>query len=298
MCAAAICALLFGNGELASAQEKLRLLIIDGQNNHNWKETTPYLKSVLEATGRFDVTVSTTPPKEAPPDAWKTFRPDFKAFAAVLSNYNGEAWPEPVRTSLENYVHDGGGLVIVHAANNAFPDWPAFNEMIGLGWRGAGFGDRLVLDDQGKEQRVPKGEGPGAGHGAQHAYSVVIRDRMHPVTRDMPAEWLHPKDELYHGQRGPARSMHVLATAFSSPDSGGTGAHEPLVWWIPYGRGRVFTNLLGHVGGNSDDLTAMRCLGFQALLTRGSEWAATGEVTIPLPQMFPTAEKVSLAPES
>lgn len=295
--AAMACVICLLGSRHALSQEKLKLLIVDGQNNHNWQTTTPFMKTVLEKTGRFTVSVATTPPKEAPQDAWAAFQPDFKAHQVVLSNYNGEAWPESVRTAFESYVHDGGGLVIVHAANNPFPDWPAFNEMIGLGWRGALFGERLILDEQGQEVRVPKGEGPGAGHGAQHAYAVVIRDRMHPITKGMPAEWLHPKDELYHGQRGPARGMHVLATAFSSPDSGGTGAHEPLVWWIPYGRGRVFTNLLGHVGGNSQDLTAMRCLGFQALLTRGAEWAATGEVTIPLPEKFPTAEQVSLAPE-
>ena len=57
------------------------------------------------------------------------------------------------------------------------------------------------------------------------------------------------QDELYHGQRGPAEHMHILATAYSDKAKGGTGTNEPMVWVIPYGKGRVFTTVLGHVGG-------------------------------------------------
>ena len=266
----------------AEEAEKLKLLIVDGQNNHNWKAMTPPMKAFLEATGRFDVTVATTPPAKSDKAEWEKFRPEFSKYAVVLSNYNGEAWPAAVQAYLEKYVKDGGGLVVVHAANNAFQDWPAWNEMIGLGWRDNSFGDRITLDDQGEVVRTPKGEGPGAGHGPQHAYRVKIRDLEHPVTDGMPGEWLHAKDELYHGQRGPAKDMHILATAFSAKDKGGTGTNEPMIWTIPYGKGRVFTTVLGHVSG--DDITALKDPGFQAMVTRGSEWAATGAVTIPLPK--------------
>jgi type 1 glutamine amidotransferase len=102
----------------------------------------------------------------------------------------------------------------------------------------------------------------------------------------MPLRWLHGSDELYHGQRGPVDQMHVLASAYSAPERGGTGAHEPMVWWIPFGEGKVFTTVMGHVGGN--DTRSIRCKGFLAVMSRGSEWAATGKVTIPLPQEFPT----------
>jgi hypothetical protein len=91
--------------------------------------------------------------------------------------------------------------------------------MIGLGWRNNKFGDRVTVDDKGAVVRTPAGEGPGSGHGPQHAYKVVVRDREHPVTRGMPAEWMHATDELYHGQRGPAEHMQILATAYSAPPS-------------------------------------------------------------------------------
>jgi type 1 glutamine amidotransferase len=276
-----------------AANEKIRLLIIDGQNNHNWAAMTPPMKATLEKTGRFTVDVATTPPAKSPKEAWDKFRPDFAKYDVVLSNYNGEQWPAEVNKGLEKFVHDGGGLVLIHAANNAFRGWPEYNKMIGLGWRGADFGDRVTLDDAGRIVHTPKGEGPGAGHGPQHEFVVKVRDAEHPVTKGMPAEWLHARDELYHGQRGPAENMHILATAYSAPDKGGTGAHEPMIWWIPFGKGRVFTTVMGHAMGN--DITAIRCIGFQTVMTRGSEWAATGKVTLPIPENFPSAAKVSTA---
>jgi hypothetical protein len=274
------------------AVEKVRVLIIDGQNNHNWRAMTPPMKADLERSGRFTVDVVTTPEPKAPRAAWDAFRPDFTGYDVVLSNYNGEPWPTEVQKALEDYVAGGGGLAIIHAANNAFPDWPAFNQMIGLGWRGSGFGDRLTIDDSGKVIRTLKGQGPGSGHGAPHAFKITVRNPDHPITHSMPTEWMHAKDELYHGQRGPANDIEILASAYSAKDKGGTGTNEPMIWVIPFGKGRVFTTVLGHAMG--DDTTAIRCTGFRTVMLRGTEWAATGQVTIPIPGDFPTASQVRL----
>ena len=296
-CAIALTVLTLAWSAAAAAADPIRVLIVDGQNNHDWENTTPYLKRMLEQTGRFSVFVVTTPPRGGNEQQWNGFRPQFADYDVVLSNYNGETWPEQQRQAFENFVREGGGVVNVHAANNPFGDWPAAMEMIGLSWQGADFGDRVTVNDDGEVVRTPKGEGPGAGHGSQHPFSVVTRDRKHPVTAGLPAEWMHPQDELYHGQRGPAANMQILATAFADPATGGTGAHEPMVWWIPFGEGKVFTTVLGHVGrGQPQETWPMRCHGFQAIVTRACEWVATGEVTIPLPEELPTAEDVSLAP--
>ncbi len=278
-------------GQFAGAADpsgKIRVLIIDGQNNHNWKAMTPPMKDDLLATGRFTVDVATTPEKKASQAAWIAFHPDFSKYDVVLSNYNGEPWPESVQKALEAYVAGGGGLSVIHAANNAFEGWPAWNEMIGLGWRKNSFGDRLTIDDAGQVVRTPKGEGPGSGHGPVHAYKVVVRNPEHPIMKGMPRAWIHAKDELYHGQRGPAEHMEILATAYSDTAKKGTGTNEPMAWVIPYGKGRVFTTVLGHVAGN--DITAIQCPDFKSLMTRGTEWAATGKVTIPVPKDFPTAD--------
>jgi type 1 glutamine amidotransferase len=275
-----------------ASEAKVRVLIIDGQNNHNWRAMTPPMKAHLERSGRFTVDVATSPGPTSPRSAWDVFRPDFTRYDVVLSNYNGEPWPAEVQRALEEFVAKGGGLAIIHAANNAFPDWTAFNKMIGLGWRDARYGERLTIDKTGKLVRTSKGEGPSAGHGAAHAFKVTVRSHDHPITRGMPTEWMHARDELYHGQRGPAEHMEILATAYSDKAKGGTGTNEPMIWVIPYGKGRVFTTVMGHAMG--DDTTAIRCVGFRTVMLRGTEWAATGNVTIPLPDDFPTASQVRL----
>ncbi len=285
-----------GTGAEKDAQ-KIRVLIIDGENNHNWKDTTPFLKEQLEATGRFEVSVATTPPRGAGAEDWAGFKPDFDSVDVVLSNYNGPMWePAGTREAFEAFLEGGGALVNVHAANNAARGWVGFEEATGLLWRGSKDGARVYLDEVGKLMRLEPGDGPGAGHGPQHEYVIKVRQTEHPIMQGMPNEWLHTRDELYHGQRGPApESMEILATAFSAPDKKGTGVHEPMVWWIPVGEGKVVTNVLGHVGkSDTKEMVAMRCVGFLTLVARSCEWAVMDEVTIPVPDNFPTRDAVSV----
>jgi type 1 glutamine amidotransferase len=271
----------------AAGGDKIKVLIIDGQNNHNWRATTPFMKRVLEESGRFSVAVSSNlKPGDKPGEIKEAvpFPPDLSQYDVVLSNYNGAAWPADFQKSFDEWLKSGkGGLVIVHAANNAFGNWKDYNLMIGMGWRGPKGGDRLKLDDNGKEVRVPSGQGDGSGHRYTGEFQVVVRDPEHPVTKGMPKEWMHARDELYDNMRGPIENVHLLATAYSK----GTKAHEPMIWTVTYGNGRVFHTPMGH------DLTGMRCLGFVTTLLRGTEWAATGKVTLPVPANFPTAEKTS-----
>src|SRR5690606_5323718 len=97
---------------------------------------------------------------------------------------------------------------------------------------------------------------------------------------------MHAKDELYDKLRGPGENMTILATAYSDPKTGGSGRHEPMIFTIDYGQGRVFHTPMGH------DTEAMECVGFMTTLQRGTEWAATGEVTQEeLPEDFPTADE-------
>jgi type 1 glutamine amidotransferase len=280
------------------ADDKIKVVIIDGRNNHDWRATTPHMQRVLEQTGRFTVDVSTMPQlngKMPPGKNRVPFPPDLGRYDVVLSNYNNifenAPWPVELQKSLEAYLEQGkGGLVIVHGANNAHKDWKEYNRMIGMGWRDNTFGDRLIVDADGKEVRVPKGKGPGASHGPRHPFLITIRDADHPITRGMPREWLHATDELYHGMRGPIEDVHLLATAYSDKKYGGTGEHEPMIWTVTYGKGRVFHTPMGH------DLEAMRCVGFITTLGRGTEWAATGKVTLPIPDNFPTADKTRSVP--
>jgi type 1 glutamine amidotransferase len=255
----------------SAAPPGLKALVIDGMNNHDWAAGTRALQSILEGSGRFTVTVSTWPAK-----------PDFAGYDVVIDNFNGghtadgTRWPREVETALESYVKGGGGLVVFHAANNAFLNWPAYNDMIGLGWRDKTFGEGIAIGPGGAVIRIPKGEGLDPGHGPRHDFEVFVRDGAHPITRGLPAHWAHAAEQLTHGQHGPAQGLDILTYAFSEISRQG----EPMDWVRQYGRGRVYTTMLGHtwkdeLNPNLDDVY------FQTLVARGAEWAATGQVALP-----------------
>ncbi|MCX6925593.1 MAG: ThuA domain-containing protein [Verrucomicrobia bacterium] len=214
------------------AEPPIKVMIIGGQNNHDWKKSTPFLKEMLDKNGHFEAVVNNAPPDLAAPEAAQAWQPKFSDFDCVVLDYNGQVVRE-----------------------NA-------------------------------------GEGRGMGHGDQYDWLMTTRDPNHSITWGLPLHWLHKHDELYHGQRGPAENVHILLTAYSdpAPGRGGTGKDEPIVWWVPYGKGKVVVNLMGHVG----ELGCMQCVGFQTVTCRACERVATGHGLTSVPNDFPTAEKVSL----
>jgi type 1 glutamine amidotransferase len=277
----------FSAAPLLAADPPLQALIVDGQNNHGvWPKTTQMMKKYLEETTLFSVDVATTKKEGTDPD----FKPDFKKYDVVVSNYNGADWPEATQKAFVEYVQNGGGLVVVHAADNSFGNWKEYNEMIGLGgWGGRNekTGPYVYLSEDGKVVRDDKA-GSGGHHGSQHDFAVVIREPDHPITSGLPREWLHVKDELYDLLRGPGANMKILATAYADPKQGGSGRHEPMLMTIEYGKGRCFHTPMGH-GDYSQE-----CVGFITTFQRGAEWAATGKVTRnEVPKDFPTADKTS-----
>jgi uncharacterized protein len=273
---------------ISAAQRRIPVAIVDGESGgsyHNWKLTTQVMKRELEETGLFEVAVLTAPPADGD---FSSFRPEFSRFRVIVMNYDAPDWPEQLRAQFEQYVSDGGGLVIVHAADNAFPNWPAYNLMTGIGgWRGrdehAGphwfWQDGKLVSDT-----TP---GPAGEHGARLPFQVTTRDAEHPIMKGLQPVWMHANDELYGKMRGPGKNMTVLATAHSDPKNKGTGHDEPMLMVLHYGKGRIFHTVLGH------DAFAMSCVGFIVTFQRGTEWAATGRVTQKVPADFPTARTVS-----
>lgn len=279
----------------AQAEElSLKAMLLTGQNNHNWQLSSPILKTILEDAGIFTVDTVTAPPEGGD---FSNFAPVFSDYDVIVLDYNGDDWPEATRQAFLDYVREGGGVVVYHAADNAFPEWPEFNEIIGLG----GWGDRserhgpyvYFKEDELVRDMTP---GPGGAHGRAHQFVIDHRDTEHPITRGLPESWLHEHDELYHHLRGPAKNMAILATAWSDPKTGGTGNHEPILFTVAYGKGRMFQTALGHAG-NDNPPPPLQCTGFIVTLQRGAEWAATGRVTQEVPEDFPGKEKLSLRPE-
>jgi type 1 glutamine amidotransferase len=260
----------------AADNGKIRVLLLDGRNNHDWRTTSPALCRILEAEGGFAVTVATLPPTNAEPAAQAAFKPVFQHHQVVIGNYTDwgtEPAPTNLLGELTRYVAGGGGFVAVHAGGSGFFHYPEMTRMVGLAWGlQPEFGEALSLDDAGKLNRTPKGEGQPTGHGAPFVWTATTHGPDHPIMAGFPAVWKHGPDELWYRARGPAEHLTILATAYSAD----TARHEPIVWTVQHGQGRVFATLMGH------DAKAMESPAFAALLVRGCEWAATGKVAKPL----------------
>ena len=272
------------------AAAPIPVMILDGESGgpyHDWQRVTPVLKKTLDETGLFATTVVTTPPANGD---FSGFMPDFAKYRVVVMNYDApdDRWPAALKTAFEQYVKNGGGFVSVHATDNAFPGWQAFNEMVGVGgWRGrreqAG-PYWFVRDGKLASDSTP---GPAGSHGRRVPFQVTLRDRSHPITKGLPPVWMHQGDELYARLRGPGRNMTVLATAFSDPQNNGSGRDEPQLMVLSHGKGRVFHTTFGH------DVNALSSVDSVVTLQRGTEWAATGQVTQKVPSNFPTATTVA-----
>lgn len=315
--------ILFISMQSCTSQEKnkLKALIIDGENSHGvWPKTTVMMKSYLEETGLFDVDVErTTYTWQGPhynktlgvddikelltlypitshkeheavdtPKADLNYSPNFEAYDVVISNFGSKAsyWNDTTKRNFETYMENGGGLVVVHAANNSWGIWKEFNKMIGLGgWGGRNekSGPYLYYDNTGELQRDTT-KGKGGDHGPQREFVLTTREAEHPIMKGLPAAWLHAKDELYARLRGPSENMTVLATGLGSEEN----RHEPLLMTINYGEGRIFHSTLGHMD------YSMECVGFITTFQRGAEWAATGKVTQDIPYDFPAENAISI----
>jgi len=293
-------------------KEKIRVLIVDGQNNHEvWPKSTIMMKHYLEESGVFQVDISRTKflNKSKKFKDWLVlanvaegiegnskmdpdFNPDFSKYDVVISNFGLQAapWPDKTQENFELYVKNGGGFVSVHAADNSFPEWKAYNKMIAIG----GWGDRTEKDgpylyvDKNNAPKKDYTSGLAGKHGKREPFLVTTYNQEHPVTKGMPETWMHAADECYAYLRGPAENVTILATSPSSLKAPELEQKEPVAMVIDYGKGRVFHTTLGH------DDASFECVGFMVLLKRGTEWAATGKVKqTKLPDDFPTKDRVS-----
>ena len=316
----------------SNSSKKLKALIIDGENNHGiWPKTTMMMKDYLEQTNLFEVDINRTAylwqgphfdesiglkdikelltmypltdnksTSVEEPKADPDFSPDFKKYDVVISNmgWKSSNWSAATKSNFEKYMAEGGGLVVIHAANNAWADWEEFNKMIGVGgWGGrdVGSGSFIFYDDKNALQKKEVNESCGS-HGPQMEFVMQTRAMNHPIMNGLPTMWLHAKDELYDRMCGPAENMTVLATAYSDVEENGppwnkkvkgSGRHEPILSTINYREGRIFHTTMGHMD------YSMECVGFITTFQRGAEWAASGQVSQAVPDDFPKEDATS-----
>ncbi len=225
------------------------VLIVSGASNHDWKWTSTSLEQMLDESGLFAADVTSEPAKTLA-DAVALAK-----YRALVLDYNGPRWGAEAEKAFLKAVEQGTGVCVIHAANNAFAGWTEYETLVGYLWR------------QGA-----------TGHGKFHAFDVTVIDREHPVTRGLFDLRVHP-DELYPRMwRAPGTNHRVIANAWSSTESGGTGAAGPMITVGSYGKGRVFHTPLGHVWTDDPKSRASHAdPQFRELVVRGTEWAATGE---------------------
>ena len=292
----AFCLSLFSLSYGQQADGQSSVLIVDGFSNHDLKQTSSVSRDILEETGMFSVSVSTTPSSAQDP-GWQSWNPEFAEYDVVVQNCNNInnknlRWPTSIEKELENYVRNGGGLYILHSANNSFSEWDQYNLMIGMGWRKKDEGDALEISDKGTIIRIPSGEGENTSHGARFEALIQVLDE-HVLNEGYPDSWRTPNMELYLHPRGPAKNVTVLSYA-KDPLS---GRSWPVEWLVQYGKGWVYNSSMGHLWKGESYPESYRCIGFQTTMIRTVEWLATGKVSYPVPENFPTATSISLNPQ-
>jgi uncharacterized protein len=233
-----------------------KALIVTGQSEHNWKVSSEALKQILDETGLFSSEIITAPTKG---EDMSAFNPVFSNYNLVILDYEGDDWPEPVHSSLMDYVKNGGGLVIYNSKSNL--DGAAY--------------DSITVSER-------------------HDFEIRTLPGDHPVTNGLPVRWLHPGDLIVQGIKL-AGDSQVLAAAFSDTAFSGSGKREPVLFARNFGKGRIFTTM---IGTPSDTVNkALHCAGFIVTLQRGAEWASTGKVTQEVPYDFPNAAATVVRPD-
>lgn len=238
------------------ADEPLRVLVLSGRNNHDWPETTPAIKAILEASGRFHVDVNDEPSRCTA----ATLAP----YRAIVSNWSawpdvtGRQWGPAMEKALVEFVQSGKGIVFVHAATATFHDWPEFLQMACGTWE------------------IDK-----TGHGKYASFEVRVDDMEHPITKGLGPFWTC--DELWHRTKFQP-GIRILCSGLSKAENGGSGNWEPVLVTNDVGRGHCAYLVLGH------DVAALGNRACRTLLARATEWTATGGVTIPAPVAWPACE--------
>ena len=115
--AAAVMAAIISIGCNNTETVKQKALVVSGQNNHNWEVSHKVLKLILDNSGMFETDIALTAPAGGDMSG---FKPDFSAYDVVVLDYNGDRWPAETDAAFLDYVKNGGGVIVYHAADNAF----------------------------------------------------------------------------------------------------------------------------------------------------------------------------------
>ena len=295
-------------GGVAETGAVTKVLVIEGASNHDWLRRIEILRSILSRDGSFQMDVTVVPQNTASPE-WAAWNPNFSSYDVVLSGYSdaagGAPWPAAVKTAFAAYVHNGGGFLGFHEANQAFTTWPQYQEIIGLAWHQASVGTAFTVNPDDSLLVHPPGSGLATGHGAR-ANTLVSRHGLptvHPIHAGLPNSWFAGDTEVVRFPRGldPLINQHVtiLSSAVDpEPPSGQPALSHPVEWTVAYGTGRIYASTYGHIWSDQTQPEGMRCAAFQETLVRALKWCAGKNPGVSVPSDFPSTTVASLRPYS
>lgn len=215
------------------------ILILSGQNNHEWQKTTPVLEKIFSETGRFTVTVTNRP------DTLKYS--DYRKFRLVVSNWNSwpdtsSRWSPDQESAFTRFVRNGGGALFFHAGGSSFYGWPDYHAISIGRW------------------------GPKTSHGSIGPAQITITDSNHLVTKGL--KHFEITDEIWENT-DIYPSAIVLGTVRKLNADGTTGATGyPAILVSRFGKGRTFYTILGH------DEKILSNPELQKLLINAAGWAS------------------------
>lgn len=223
----------------------LNAIVITDQSGESDKN----IQTILENTGLFDV------------DIEKGTSPNFSKCDLVVLNVDKGNWEDKTKEAFVAYVKNGGGVIVLGNAGNAFSDWSEYQNIVG-----------------------PVTEKNTDKSSEAYDFRVVNINAEHPVTKGLSKVWIHSDDYMLYSTAGLDGDVEILSTAKADTIYGGSGKQIPVLYTVQYGDGRVFHVALGNNAANS-----MQCVGLITTLQRGAEWAATGVVSQEVPLDFPNS---------
>jgi hypothetical protein len=276
------------------ARDKIKILIVDGFNNHNWAQTTTVLKAILGKSGFFAIDVATSPDQPPASAAYQAFQPRFRDYEAVILNVcninTATQWPDRIKRDFANYIDSGGAAYAFHAAAASFSEWPEYVRIVGMTWADAPYGPSFEIVN-GIPKEIAAGTGSGTGHGERFD-ALVHAESGHAITRGMPSAFLTLNTEVYVYPRTlPGVQANTQVLGYAQDKTAGTGKTWPLVTLVRYGKGFCVTNLMGHLWDGEVYPDRVADVGMHALTIRAVEWLARREIMYPVPKEFPTATK-------
>jgi hypothetical protein len=282
-----------GDGGTTTEKTEIKVLIVDGFNNHTWQTVTARYLTILGRDPIFKTTVSTVPALDDP--KWSAWKPDFGAYDVIVQNTTDiggtkGAWPKETQVAFEKYMADGGRMLTHHAANHGFASWVEYNKMIAIAWRPVSYGSAVSVHEDGTITLIP----PGTGLGAHHDYrgdALIHQVNNHPIYQGLPKEWMAETIEVIQYMRGPAQNITVLSYDYDVVSK----LNFPTSWLVQYGKGVVYNSNYGHTKDPVGSIPeSMRCAAFETIHERAIRWLGGLTKMPPVPADFPTATMTSV----